>query len=187
MWKNWKTGVTCGLVGFVLGGLVSRTVVDAWRQPAAPIAPAHAATDGAVALQVRPLPQRVVLQAVQPQDVPAALQSMGLDEPGQVLIRHDLETRKYRLLWLTLWDWDAQSETDGDTISIKSDEFRRAVKLLNRRQQIAIPEPRSGYIELNGEQTGDGVIAISILSGAQPLALPRMAIGQTARIEIDAP
>ncbi len=187
MRRHLLTGLTCGLVGFVLGGLVSGTVVDAWRHPVIPITPAHAATGPARAGQVRPLPQRIVLRAVQPQDVPAALETMGLDEAGRILVSHDLDARRYRLLWLTLWDWDAQNESDGDTISINSDDYRRAIKLLNRRQQIAVPEPRSGYIELRGEQTGDGIIAISLLSGAQPVALPRIAIGQTTRIEVDAP
>jgi hypothetical protein len=59
--------------------------------------------------------------------------------------------------------------------------------LHNRRTRIAIPEPKSGYLELRGEQTEDGIIAISLLSGAQPLALPRMALGQSVKVEVDTP
>jgi hypothetical protein len=57
--------------------------------------------------------------------------------------------------------------------------------LNSRRTRIAIPEPRSGYIEMRGEATEDGNISISILSGTQPIALPRMSPGQAIRFQID--
>jgi hypothetical protein len=33
--------------------------------------------------------------------------------------RRQLASGKRRLLWLTLWDWDAQGEDDTDTIQMK--------------------------------------------------------------------
>ena len=87
-------------------------------------------------------------------------------------------------MWLTVWDWDTAEET-GDTISILSDDFRRYVTLNSRRTRIAIPEPRSGYIEMRGEVTVDDNISISILSGTHPIALPRMLSGQAIRFRIE--
>jgi hypothetical protein len=87
-------------------------------------------------------------------------------------------------LWLTVWDWDTAKET-GDTISILSDGYRRYATLNNRRTRIAIPEPRSGYIEMRGEVAEGENISISLLSGTQPIALPSMPPGQAIRIQID--
>ena len=39
--------------------------------------------------------------------------------------------------------------------------------------------------KLRGEVSEDGIIAVSVLSGSQPIALPRMALGQPLRINID--
>jgi hypothetical protein len=38
---------------------------------------------------------------------------------------------------------------------------------------------------MRGEVTEDGNISISILSGTQPIALPRMSPGQAIRFQID--
>ena len=112
---------------------------------------------------------------------------MGVDKDGQHLFRAEVEAGRYRLVWLTIWDWDARDENDGDTISINSDNYRRAVKLRNHRSQIAIPEPKSGFIELRGEETGDGIFAVSVLSGEQPIALPHMGRGQSVKLELVTP
>jgi len=50
----------------------------------------------------------------------------------------------------------ATAEETGNTISILSDDYRRYVTLNGRRTRIAIPEPRSDYIEMRGEVTEDG-------------------------------
>jgi hypothetical protein len=191
MQKHHRTGLAGGLLGFLVGAVVSGTAVEAFLHPGDSISSSRPAAEpmrrGAGPSEIRPLPQRVILRVVTEEETAVALDSMGLNKDEQLLIRGDLEARKYRLLWLTIWDWDAQGEHDGDTISIKSDDYRRAIRLINRRQLIAIPEPRSGFIELRGERSQDDIIAISLLSGAQPLALPRMAIGQPISIEIDTP
>jgi len=131
-------------------------------------------------------PQRLLLFAVRSDELDAAIATMDLPAKEQRAVRNHLENGEYRLLWLTLWDWDAESST-GDTISITSDNYHRLLTLRNRRSKIAVPEPKSGYIELRGERTDDGIIAISLLSGAQPLAVPRMSVGQSVKLEIDTP
>jgi hypothetical protein len=100
-------------------------------------------------------------------------------------IRKDVANGKYRLMWLTTWDWDTAEGEVGNTISILSDDYRRYVTLTERRTRIAVPQPRSGYIEMRGEVSEDGNISISLLSGTQPIALPPMSPGQAIKLQID--
>jgi len=190
MQKHHVTGLAGGFIGFLTGAVVFGTALEAFLHPSEPTSPMRPLVEQARAgapNEVRALPQRILLRPVGSEDLPAALDSMGLNKDEQLLVRGDLDAHKYRLIWLTIWDWDAQDENSGDTISITSDNYRRALRLLNRRQLIAIPEPRSGFLDLRGERSQDEIIAISLLSGAQPVALPRMAVGQSVRIEIDTP
>ena len=126
-------------------------------------------------------PQRIIVSEVKNDEIEAAINTFV---GAQRKIRKDVASGKYRLLWLTAWDWDTAKET-GDTISILSDGYRRYVTLNSRRTRIAIPEPRSGYIEMRGEVAEGGNISISLLSGTQPIALPSMPPGQAIRIQID--
>jgi hypothetical protein len=189
MQQHHKAGWTFGAIGFILGALISGTAVEAFRYPAALFPPQQSEADHVptATAAARTFPQRIVLNAVKADQLSAAVETMGVDKDGQHLFRADVEAGKYRLLWLTLWDWDARDENDGDTISINSDSYRRAVKLRNHRFQIAIPEPKSGYIELRGEETGDGIFAVSVLSGGQPIALPHMGHGQSVKLDIVTP
>jgi hypothetical protein len=180
-----RTGLIWGVVGFILGALLSGTAVGALGHSAS-ILPSFNTTQTdarrGTAHSSFTLPQQVILSAVKSDEIDSAISDLSKTE--QLRVRADVANRKYRLLWLTVWDWDTSEET-GDTISITSDEYRRVVTLRSRRTRIAIPEPRSGYIELHGEATEDGIIAVSLLSGTQPIALPRMSLGQTVKIEID--
>ena len=129
------------------------------------------------------LPGRLSLPIVRPDEIAEALETMNLSSEERKRIKDELAGGR-RLLWLTVWDWDTGAET-GDTISIRSGGYKRVLTMSNRRQRIAIAEPRSGFVELRGEQSEDGIVAISLLSGVYPLAVPRMAPGQSVRIEID--
>jgi hypothetical protein len=130
------------------------------------------------------LPQRVVLSVARNNEIEEALQ----DIPAGVRpkIRADVFKGKYRLVWLTAWDWDTAPGEVGNTISILTDDYRRFVTLNEHRSRIALPEPQSGFLEMRGEVSEDDNIAISILSGTQPIALPRMSPGQSITIQIDA-
>jgi hypothetical protein len=177
-----------GLSGFILGALLSGIVVSALGYSSASPTPPISRTDALRAdaqRQVSIGPQRVVLSAVEADEVVGAIATMSSRPDEQRRIRDDLENRKYRLLWLTIWDWDANAQ-NGDTILITSDDYQRGITLLHHRSRIAIPEPRAGYIEFRGVNTED-TITISLLSGSQPIAMPRMTLGQIMRIEIDIP
>jgi len=182
-----RTGPIWGLAGFILGAVLSGTAVGALGHsasttfsPSSDKPQAQARVEQADASLV--LPQRIIVSGVKSDEIEAAISDFPVG--AQRKIRKDIASGKYRLLWLTAWDWDTAEET-GNTISILSDDYRRYVTLNGRRTRIAIPEPRSGYIEMRGEVTEDGNISISILSGTQPIALPRMSPGQAIRFQID--
>jgi hypothetical protein len=172
------------LTGFALGALVAGGVVGLLSYSLASVPSSATRIEARCANLV--LPQRISLSSIPEHELGDALQTMNLSPAEQVKLRDEVAGRKTRLLWLTIWDWDAQTE-QGDTISVASDEYKRLFTLRNHRHSIAIPEPRSGYLELRGERSEDGIIAISLLSGMSPIALPRMTPGQTMRIEIDTP
>ena len=130
------------------------------------------------------LPGRLSLPIVRPDEIAEALETMNLSSEERKRIKDELAGGGRRLLWLTVWDWDTGAET-GNTISIKSGGYKRVLTMSNRCQRIAIAEPRSGFVELRGEQSEDGIVAISLLSGVYPLAVPRMAPSQNIRVEID--
>ena len=123
------------------------------------------------------------MSIVKTDEVEAAINTFAAG--AQRKIRKDVANGKYRLAWLTVWDWDTAEGEVGNTISILSNDYRRYVMLNERRTRIAIPAPRSGYIEMRGEVSEDDNISISLLSGTQPIALPTMSPGQTVRIQIE--
>src|SRR5262249_4355711 len=181
-----RIGLLGGVTGFALGVVATAAVMTMRTGVAQPPVASRRAEAAPVAPTVKTYSHRILVAPVKRDDLDGAIATMSLPHSEQQRVRDDVEEGKYRLVWITLWDWDASRET-GDTISITSDFYRRLFMLRNRRTAVAVPEPKSGYIELRGEQTEDGVIAISMLSGAQPLALPRMTLGQSIRIEIDTP
>jgi hypothetical protein len=181
-----RTGPIWGLAGFILGAVLSGTAVGALGlstslsppsdkpQVQAPVGNADAS---------RVLPQRVVVSVVKSDEVEAAINTFAVG--AQRKIRNDVASGKYRLAWLTVWDWDTAEGEIGNTISILSGDYRRYVTLNERRTRIAIPEPRSGSIEIRGEVSEDDNISISLLSGTQPIALPTMSPGQVIKIQIE--
>jgi hypothetical protein len=104
----------------------------------------------------------------------------------QLQVRQDLRDGKYRLLWLTVWDWDTAEGEPANTVIITTDVYRQIIALNNRRTRVAIREPKSGYVGMRGLFTADGKINVSLLSGTQPIALPVMSPGQDIKFKVDA-
>ena len=178
-----KLGPAWGLAGFVLGVALSGAVGSAWKSsPANPLAPQSSVSVNADASNAT-FPQRVVLTVVANDELETAIQSFAIG--AQPKIRQDVTSGKYGLLWITAWDWDTAPGEEPNTISILSNDYRRYIQLGARRARYAVPDPRSGSIELRGEVTEDDNVAISVLSGTQPIALPRMGTGQSVKLLID--
>jgi hypothetical protein len=181
-------GPIWGLAGFILGAALSGTAVGALGHststlPAPPSDKPQVQAPVGNADASRVLPQRIVVSVVKADEVEAAIKTFA--EGAQRKIRKDVASGKYRLAWLTVWDWDTAEGEVGNTISILADDYRRYVTLNERRTRIAIPAPRSGYIEMRGEVSEDDNISISLLSGTQPIALPTMSPGQAVKLHID--
>jgi hypothetical protein len=167
--------------GFMLGAVLSGAVTASVSSPSVPPAMPVSVEPKAG----RPVMGRAVITVVNPDEVQAAIDTMRSMPEEQKSIRADLEKQRYRLLWLTVWDWSMQGV--GDTVAITSNNFRRVIKLSHMQQRIAIPEPRSGSIEVEGLQAEDGRVAVSLLSGTQPIALPSMPVGARPRSKSSPP
>jgi hypothetical protein len=179
-------GPIWGLAGFMLGAALSGTAVGALGlstslSPPSDKPQVQALVGNADASRV--LPQRVVVSVVKNDEVEAAINTFA--SAAQRKIRHDVTSGKYPLAWVTVWDWDTAEGEVGNTISILSNDYRRYVTLNEHRLRVAIPVPRSGYIEMRGETSEDDNISISLLSGTQPIALPVMTPGQAVKLHID--
>ena len=178
MLKLKRTASIWGLFGFALGALLSGGAVGAIGYSRVLVPSPHVAIDE----KMLPLSLVVYLPTVKSDEIDTAISILPKKE--QRKFREDVVNQKYELLWLTIWDWDTSEEEVGNTISITSDGYRRIVTLRAHRARTVIPKPKSGYVEFRGEATEDGNIAISLLSGLQPIALPRMPPGQTVKVEV---
>ena len=183
-----KAGAAFGLVGFILGAVLSATVVGAFGLSASTsnspsLDKSKTEMVGVNAASINSVPQRFILPIVGNDEIEAAIKDFP--PKGQSKLREDLANGTSRLLWLTAWDWDTAEGEPANTVLIASDNYRQLVSLNNRRTRIAIREPKSGYIEMRGVYTVDGNINISLLSGTQPIALPVMAPGETTRIAVE--
>jgi hypothetical protein len=180
MLKLKRTELIWGLVGFTLGASLSGAAAGAIGYSRALVPSPN--TEQEVHISQKGSALRIFLPPVKSDEIDDAIRTLPKKE--QLKIRQDLADQKYQLLWLTIWDWDTAAGEEGNTVSVASDEFRRIMKLNSRRTRTVIPKPKSGYIEFRGEATEDGNINISVLSGTQPIALPSMPPGQTAKVEI---
>jgi hypothetical protein len=183
MQNQHRIGAICGLIGCILGAVITGTVVRTFAHPSAPDAMPTSANPNVAQSEQLTMSGRMVFSVVQADEISDAVETMRKLPEEQKSIRADLEEQKYRLFWLTAWDWNTQGES-GDTVAITSDSFRRVLTLGHRERRIAIPEPRSGHIELEGVLAEGSGISISLLSGSHPIALPQMPIGKKVKVEV---
>jgi hypothetical protein len=128
----------------------------------------------------------VILTSVKEAELGDALASMGLSGDREGIVAAEVKRHQYRLLWLTLWDWDG--DVVPDRISITIGDYRRQMELPKSRKTIAIPEPPSRYIEISGDPHNSGYegwTTLALLSGARPIALSRLVAGRSVKIELD--
>jgi hypothetical protein len=184
--SNLKAGTAFGLVGFILGAVLSAAAGAAFGLSTSTLPlPDKSKTEmvSTKALSGYSVPQSFLLTIVENDEIEAAIKDFP--PKGQSNLREELANGTSRLLWLTAWDWDTAEGEPANTVLILTDNYRQIVSLNNRRTRIAIREPKSGYIEMRGVYTVDGNINISLLSGTQPIALPVMAPGETTRIAVE--
>lgn len=171
-----------------------------WSEPHDDVAPAQAqlrleafhALDGLVAAKVSPA------------ELPAALQGMQLDAATTQALRHELQPEptpstalsvasqalpaaqtaspRVRLVWIRLWDTDAE---DGDVVRIDSSGYTRTVRLSKHGETFAVPVSGDGLIRVTGIKDGDGGgITVGLASGASQAVFPIMSEGQVLGLKV---
>ena len=106
-------------------------------------------------------------QQQSPQAVPALAQS---------------QTRRVRLVWITLWDTDVE---DGDVVRIDSQGYSRTIRLTKKGDTFAVPVPASGVIQVTGVSDGDGGgITVGLASGGVKAIFPVMSEGQVLGLQV---
>jgi hypothetical protein len=84
--------------------------------------------------------------------------------------------RRSRLVWITLWDTDAE---DGDVVNISSQGYSRTIRLTKKGDTFAVPIGGNGIIQVTGISDGDGGgITVGLASGNVKAIFPIMSEGQ---------
>jgi hypothetical protein len=126
----------------------------------------------------------VILDVVKENEFEEALATMDLAPETRQRIVDDVKSHKYRLLWLTLWDWDGDGPVDH--ITLVSGAYQRKMGVPKARERIAIPDPPATYVEIIGDPSGPSWVTLGLLSGSCPIALERVEPGSAIRIDVDA-
>src|SRR5262245_17483069 len=110
---RFPASVAGGIAGFVLGIAVSATAMGVLAfcgttssfettKSFAPTTPDLG--------KIKTYAHRIVLPSVASGEIEDAIASMGLPPAEQHRTRQHLDAGLYRLLWLTLWDWDTTND-----------------------------------------------------------------------------
>lgn len=138
------------------------------------------------------------LRVVEPAEVSAAVEGMGLTPQGKQALLADVaaptppqtpatqsataRAEPLRLAWITLWDTDVE---DGDVVRIASEGYSRTVTLTKRGNTFAVPVPANGIITITGIKDGDGGgITVGLASGAKKAVFPIMSTGQSLGLNV---
>ncbi|WP_445145382.1 hypothetical protein [Dyella sp. Tek66A03] len=153
----------------VTPGDINRALQDMQLSPAA-LASLKADLSGPSALATQaPAPSAVSQQ--QPAPAPVA--------------KPEAQAQRLRLVWIYLWDTDAE---DGDVVRIDSHGYSRTVRLTKRGDTFAVPMPADGVIRVTGVKDGDGGgITVGFASGGARAVFPVMSEGQVLglRVRVD--
>ncbi|WP_147292960.1 hypothetical protein [Dyella psychrodurans] len=92
------------------------------------------------------------------------------------------QTRRRRLVWITLWDTDVE---DGDVVRLDSQGYSRTVRLTKKGDTFAVPVPADGVIKVTGVSDGDGGgITVGLASGSERAIFPIMSEGQELGLKV---
>lgn len=197
---------TLVLIGLV--GASSYALSESWASMGDDVSPAQAhmrleafqaldslvasrvsATDTEKALQGMHLSAKA-LQAVrsdlkadtpaQPEAAPTAATDAA--PAGHPLVQAQSQPQRLQLVWIRLWDTDAE---DGDVVRIESGGYARTVLLTKRGDTFAVPVPADGVIRVTGIKDGDGGgITVGLASGSSQAVFPIMSEGQVLGLRV---
>lgn len=102
--------------------------------------------------------------------------------PSPAPVQATQQIRRFRLVWITLWDTDVE---DGDVVRIDSQGYSRTIRLTKKGDTFAIPVPDDGVIEVTGISDGDGGgITVGLASGDAKAIFPIMSEGQQLGLKV---
>lgn len=170
-----RRAAALGAVAVVLAGAAGLR----WGAAAPDAVPASEALARAARLaSFGPLP----LAAVPPGESAGAVQAMGLPAAEQAALLADAGAGRVRLVWITLYDSDAE---DGDVAEVASAGWSRTVPLWHAPVRVAVPVGPDQTISLTGVVDGRGggvTVGLVLPSGLVPL--PPLSVGQTLRLPV---
>lgn len=137
----------------------------------------------------------VSVEQVSNQDLSKALESMRLAPDQRQKLEVALSTSDPRsprsatagpadspvLVWVTLWDF---ADPDGDIIHVSSAGYEIDVPLQKIQTRIAVPVDGSKAVKISGVRDGGGGITLGLQSGAGPVSLPVLTVGQLITLPI---
>ncbi|MGZ8157639.1 MAG: hypothetical protein ACXWT1_03935 [Methylobacter sp.] len=125
--------------------------------------------------------QPLLLPLVSRQENDSAIVAMPLPPEQKAELKEQVDNGRTRLVWLSFQDVLAE---DGDQVRVESGTFSYNVTIMNAVEKVALPEPPSGVINVQGVHDGGGGITIAITSGGVPVNLPYMKVGQTVGVPV---
>ncbi|MDR3443975.1 MULTISPECIES: hypothetical protein [unclassified Dyella] len=91
-------------------------------------------------------------------------------------------TQRPQLVWIRLWDTDAE---DGDVVRIDSGGYSRTVRLTKHGDTFAVPVSPDGMVRVTGIKDGDGGgITVGLASGSSQAVFPIMSEGQVLGLRV---
>jgi hypothetical protein len=106
----------------------------------------------------------------------------GAQQPTPQSAPARTQSRRLRLVWITLWDTDVE---DGDVVRIDSEGYSRTVRLTKKGDTFAVPVPADGVIKVTGVSDGDGGgITVGLASGDARAIFPIMSEGQELGLKV---
>ena len=122
-----------------------------------------------------------VLVAIQPHELRDAIIAMKLKPEEQRAMESAVAAGRVDLVWLTLWDDQAE---DGDIVSVESESFMQSVRLANAPTRVAVPRPKGGTVTVRGVHDGGGGITVAAATDQAPVQVPVLAVGQTILLPV---
>jgi hypothetical protein len=94
----------------------------------------------------------------------------------------EAQPQRLQLVWVRLWDTDAE---DGDVVRIDSGGYSRTVRLTKHGDTFAVPVTADGMVRVTGIKDGDGGgITVGLASGSSQAVFPIMSEGQVLGLRV---
>jgi hypothetical protein len=119
---------------------------------------------------------------VSPSGREAAIVAMKLPPPQEQALATDVANGRRRLVWMSLFDSDAE---DGDVVTVSSGGLSQTLRLTKAPVAIALPAPDNGFVRMTGTvDGGGGGVTVGIVGPLGPMPLAVLSVGQTISVPV---